>query len=154
MATIMDRLNELLTEQHTAINAVESCRRQIAALLMQQWHRQRLEQDTSRATGNGKLGPQPKYSEPNTQSDGPSDEDLLEALRVYEAQHPPLDSAPTSATAPTHCQPPQKKAKCQEQTITDQIFDFIGNLDDQHLMTASCVAKAEIEYRQEKSRER
>ena len=46
-------------------------------------------------------------------------------------------------------EPPSKKAKHKEYTVTDGIFDFVESLDDQHLMAAFRIVKAAIEYRQE-----
>ena len=45
-----------------------------------------------------------------------------------------------------------KRAKCQENTTTDVIFDFIGSLDDSHLMAASRIIEAAIKERQERSK--
>ena len=53
----------------------------------------------------------------------------------------------------TEDEPVPQKAKFQKQTITDEIFDLIWNLDDQHLTAASRIVKAVIEYRQEMRRE-
>ena len=88
MATITDRLIELLTEQHNAINTVENCRRQIAALLAEQWHREKLDRGTVSATGEREAEPPPKRRQPSTQPDDTSDEDLLEALRIHETPQP------------------------------------------------------------------
>ena len=46
-------------------------------------------------------------------------------------------------------EPPSKKAKHQEYTVTEGIFDFVESLDDQHLVATLCIVKAAIEYRQE-----
>ena len=90
MATITDRLIELLTEQHNAINTVENCRRQIAALLAEQWHREKLDRCTVSATGEREAEPPPKRRQPSTQPDDTSDEDLLESLRIYEKNKEPI----------------------------------------------------------------
>ena len=54
----------------------------------------------------------------------------------------------------TYGEPFQKKARCKEHTITDDIFDFIGSLDDHHLTAASRIVKAATQYRQEKGRDK
>ena len=99
MATSADRLSELLTEQHNAINTVENCRRQIAALLAEQWHREKLDQRTDSASGEREAGPPPKRRQPSTQPDDTSDEDLLEALRIHETPQPPVDRPTELGTA-------------------------------------------------------
>ena len=99
MATITDRLIELLTEQHNAINTVENCRRQIAALLAEQCHREKLDQGNDSASGEREAGPLPKRRQPSTQPDDTSDEDLLEALRIHETPQPPVDRPTERGTA-------------------------------------------------------
>ena len=47
----------------------------------------------------------------------------------------------------------RKKARSQEQTIMDDIYDFIGGLDDKHLLAASRIIKVTIEDRQETRQE-
>ena len=53
----------------------------------------------------------------------------------------------------TRGEPLLKKVRCQEQTITDEIFDFIGSLDDEHLLAASRIVKVAIKDRQEKRKD-
>ena len=89
-------------EQHTAINKVENCRRQIAAQLAEQCHREKLDQRTNSASGEREAGPPPKRRQPIIQTDDTSDEDRLEAPRVYKTQ--PLVDQPTGlGTAATYC---------------------------------------------------
>ena len=90
MAINAERLIELLTEQHNAINTAESCRRQIAALLTEQLQRERLERGTVGAAGERGAEPPPKRRQPSTQPDDTSDEDLLESLRIYEKNKEPI----------------------------------------------------------------
>ena len=40
--------------------------------------------------------------------------------------------------------PPRKKARSHEHTITDDLYDFIGQLDDKHRLAASRIIKVEI----------
>ena len=54
---------------------------------------------------------------------------------------------------PADGEPAPPKTTSQKHIITDEIFDLIWNLDDQHLMSASRIVKAAIEYRQEMRRE-
>ena len=49
-------------------------------------------------------------------------------------------------------EPLRKNAKCLENTTTDVIFNFIGSLDDSHLMAASRSIKAVIKERKEGSK--
>ena len=46
-------------------------------------------------------------------------------------------------------EPPSKKCKYYEYTMTDGIFGLVESLDDQHLMAAFRIVKAAIEHRQE-----
>ena len=54
----------------------------------------------------------------------------------------------------TYSEPLQKKARCQERTITEDIFDLIGSLDDQRLTAASRIVKAAIQYRRGEAQRR
>ena len=84
MALNLELLLALLAEQQEAITTADRCRRQIAALLAEQLQRTSLEQTTTGAVGEHSAEPPSKRRQQSTQPDDTSDEDLLEALRLYE----------------------------------------------------------------------
>ena len=84
MAINMELLLALLAEQQEAITTADRCRRQMSALLTEQWQRTSLEQTTTAAEGEHSAEPPPKRRQQSSQPDDTSDEDLLEALRLHE----------------------------------------------------------------------
>ena len=105
MALNLELLLALLAEQHEAITTADRCRRQISALLAEQRQRTSLEQTTTGAEGEHSAEPPPKRRQQSTQPDDTSDEDLLEALRLYEKKsneptsHIPARQRPVENTA-------------------------------------------------------
>ena len=84
MAVNRELLLALLAEQQEAIATADRCRRQMSALLTEERQRTSLEQTTTAVEGNHSAEPPPKRRQQSTQPDDTSDEDLLEALQLYE----------------------------------------------------------------------
>lgn len=73
-------------------------------------------------------------------------QESLQAARDVWASHNGKDG---HEDAQNDNEPPSKKPKYKEYTITDGIFDFVESLDEQHRMAAFRIVKAAKEYRQE-----
>ena len=102
----MELMLALLAEQQQAITTADRCRRQMSALLTEQWQRTSLEQTTTAAEGEHSAEPPPKRRQQSIQPDDTSDEDLLEALQLYEKK----SKEPTSPI-PARQRPRENTAK-------------------------------------------